>query len=106
MARPNKQLSDAVDRLSDDLHATRDHISQLRNALASDSELLDRMNDEAKKGAYQGIRHRGERAGGVLRHPFGCCDIARRQLSSSGRLCFGRSGRCFETTGHVGKVRQ
>ncbi|WP_057920592.1 XVIPCD domain-containing protein [Lysobacter capsici] len=50
MARPNKQLSEAVDRLSDDPHATRDHIAQLRNALASDSELLDRMNDEAKLG--------------------------------------------------------
>lgn len=50
MAGPNKQLSDAIDRLAADPGVTADQFAQLRNALASDSKLLDRMNDEAKLG--------------------------------------------------------
>ncbi|MBT2746069.1 MULTISPECIES: XVIPCD domain-containing protein [unclassified Lysobacter] len=50
MARPNKELSNAIDRLWADPAAIPDQIAQLRDALVSDSKLLDRMNDEAKLG--------------------------------------------------------
>lgn len=56
MARPNKRLSDAIDRLSADPAATADRIAQLRDALVSDSKLLDRMSDEAERWYIRGGR--------------------------------------------------
>lgn len=59
MARPNKRLSDAIDRLSADPAATADRIAQLRDALVSDSKLLDRMSDEAERWCIRGGRVSG-----------------------------------------------
>ena len=61
MARPSKRLSGAIDRLSADSAATSDRITQLRDALVSDSKLLDRMSDEAERRYI-----RGGRVSGVL----------------------------------------
>lgn len=50
MVRPNKPLSDAIGRLLEDPDAGAERVVQLRDALASDGKLLDRMNDEARLG--------------------------------------------------------